>query len=166
MVTRGPPACVCALRDDAGAAEPGLRRTDRVGDDPVGQQLQEAFFEARENSAAVLASRNSEDRSRSSMLRSRTSSSGRPIASPVKNNRFDLVLLNGVPYVFGVEFRRQNHCRAGEQRHPGRRLGGAVDHRRDREANHRGPGDGELGMLVLVLYLFAGGEVGAPNRTR
>ena len=35
-----------ALGDDAGAAETGLRRADRVGDDPVGQQFEELLLEA------------------------------------------------------------------------------------------------------------------------
>ena len=46
-----------------------------------------------ENSAAVLASRNSDDRSYSlpsSWCASSASSNGRAIASPVKNNRFTL----------------------------------------------------------------------------
>ena len=90
MLTRGPPACVWPLATMLVPPNP-------VSEEPMesvmtrfGNSSRKRCLRLGENNAAVLASRNSEDRSRSSTVPSRASSSGRPIASPVKNNRLTL----------------------------------------------------------------------------
>ena len=75
-----------------------------------------------------------------------------------------LVVVDRPPHLVGVEFRCQDSGLTGEQRHPGGRLGGAMDHRRDRVADHRRVGGGLLGQVVLVLDGFARREVGAAEQ--
>ena len=104
----------------------------------VGQQLEQLLLDARSRTArrcwrAGTATTGRTRCRRRACARS-ASSSGRAIASPVKNSRFTLCswivrqtssASNSGASTVGV---------AGEQRHPGGRLGGAVDHRRDRVA--------------------------------
>ena len=93
IVTRGPPVCDCPLATTLVPPKP-------VSEDPMESVMIRSGSSSRnfslmlvENSAAVLASKNRDDRSYSlpfSWWASSASSSGRAIASPVKNSRFTL----------------------------------------------------------------------------
>ena len=82
------------LGHDAGAAEAGLRGADRVGDDAVGQQFEELLLDAggeqRGGAGEQEQRRQVVRRCPASWCASSASSSGRAIASPVKNSRFTL----------------------------------------------------------------------------
>ena len=88
MVTRGPPDWVTPLATMLVPPKP-------VSEEPIesvitrlGSNSQNRSLRLGENSAAVLDSRNSAERSYSPD--SSASSNGRPMASPVKNSRFTL----------------------------------------------------------------------------
>ena len=127
-----------ALGHDAGAAEAGLRGADRVGDDPVGQQFEELLLDAgREQRGGA----GEQEQRRQVVARCRRPECGQQRVEQRAGHRVTgeeqqvhLVLVDRPPHLVGVEFRCQHRGLAGEQRHPGGRLGGAVDHRRDRVA--------------------------------
>ena len=135
MVTRGPPLCGASLATTLVPPNP-------VSEEPIESVMTRLGSSSRnfslmlgENSAAVVASRNSDDRSYSLpllLVRQQRSSSGRAMASPVKNNRFTLCLWIVRQTSSALNSGASTVVWPREDRHPGGRLGGTVDHRRNR----------------------------------
>ncbi|CKT37661.1 Uncharacterised protein [Mycobacterium tuberculosis] len=74
------------------------------------------------------------------------------------------MFVDRAPHLVGVEFRCQYRGLAREERHPGGRLGGAVDHRRDRVADHRWIRRGRLGQVVFVFDELSCRKVGSTEQ--
>ncbi len=154
-----------ALAQHGESTEAGLGCSDGVRQQAVGQQFEELLLDTRREECST-AGHHVERRKIVRLTGLRVSGDEcveHRTAHRVTRDedQVDLVLVDVLPHLVGVEFRVHQTGSTAEEAVEYRRLRTAVNHRRDRVADHARVGCADLRHLVLVLDRNSGDEVDA-----